>query len=87
MPKLARAVLVQPEAVHQRLGAVMPGAHRDALPVEQRRDIVRVRAVEREARRRRRDPARGRGRCTPSIADSRASAWSVSAASCAAIAS
>ena len=48
MPKLARAVLSSAETVHQRLGAVMAGAHRDALAVEQRRDVVRVRVVERE---------------------------------------
>ena len=40
---------VEAEAVHQRLGAMMAGAHRDALAVEQRRDVVRVRPVEREA--------------------------------------
>ena len=36
------AVHAQP--AHQRLGAMMAGAHRDALPVEQCRHVVRVRA-------------------------------------------
>src|SRR5260221_8733507 len=31
-----------PETRHQRLGAVVPGANRDALPVEYLRDVVRV---------------------------------------------
>ncbi len=40
---------VQPQPAHQRLGAMVAGAHRDALPVQQGRDVVRVRALHREA--------------------------------------
>ena len=33
----------QPEMRHQRLGAVVPGPHRDALAVDHGRDVVRMR--------------------------------------------
>ena len=39
---------VQTEPVHQRLGAVMAGAHRDALAIQQRRHVVRMRPIQRE---------------------------------------
>ena len=49
MPKLARARAVHAEAAHQRLGAVIAGAHRDAVAVQQGRDVMRVGALHREA--------------------------------------
>ena len=86
MPKLARAVLVQPEPAHQRLGAMLAGAHGDAVAVQQGGDVMRVRALHGEA-----DNAatilRRADHAQTFHADKPASAWSVSATSCAAIAS
>ncbi len=39
---------VEVEAVHQRLGAVMAGAHRNAERIQRLRHIVRVHAVQHE---------------------------------------
>ena len=44
----ARAVAGTPKNVHHRHGAVVAGAHRDALGVEDRAEVVRVHALMRE---------------------------------------
>ena len=44
----ARVVALVPEPAHQRLGAVVAGAHADALAAEDLADVVRVRALEHE---------------------------------------
>ena len=47
--KLARAVAGTPSIVHQRLGAMMAGADRDALVVQYGADVVRMHPLDREA--------------------------------------
>ena len=44
--KLARAVAGHAEQLHQRLGAMMPGADRDALVVQYGADVVRMHPVD-----------------------------------------
>ena len=43
-----RAPSRQPEPIHQRLAAMVPGANGDAAAIEQRPDVVRMDAVEDE---------------------------------------
>ena len=67
---LARDGCGEPEAAVQRLRAVVPDAHGDAAGVEELPDVVRVHAVDVEARQRRRartPGARRRASRTPSI--------------------